>query len=103
MKLPNSQTESVLKTGVKSDLAFCLGSLIEKTNSEWAYLLFLQTDGVIPLEVPGPRVKMQLPLLQVQVLGVKNFTVHDFSTGRGGQEVVDFRMKVDDVERMSAR
>ena len=46
---------------------------------------------------------MQLPLLQVQVLGVKNFTVHDFSTGRGGQEVVDFRMKVDNVERMSAR
>jgi len=62
-----------------------------------------ETDGVIPLEVPGPRVKMQLPLLQVQVLGVKNFTVHDFSTGRGGQEVVDFRMKVDNVDRMSAR
>jgi len=76
----------------------CIGCIQPSTS----YVQY-KTEGVIPAEVPRPRVKKHLPLLQVQVSDVKNFTVHEFSTGRGGQEMVDFRLKVDNVERMSAR
>ena len=71
--------KTILETGVKSNVAFCLGPSIEKTNGEQIYAIFIWSRQLLRLMIPQTTCVLKSQLFYIVEINIPGQALEKFS------------------------